>query len=317
MKQGDPKKLDPRTVLAMSQARPTSRRRSAPTLIALAIVVIGLVLIGYFAWPSDPPRVAVAAYDAVARPADTIDLHGRVEQEDGEKSDRLGGLEVRFEVAAARYGEDATTEKGGAAKSAWHVPQKAGPPIEFSVIRQHKGEKRVARDSGRVFLWPKDAKLLVVDADHVLIDADDETLRTAKPTELKPRDGAPLALGALAVPYKIVYLTANMDQPLAYKKLRAWLRQPAHPKLALPDGPLLGPFEPVGEADRDLFTVGQIEALKTAFPGPAVAIAGRPVEAKMFLDAGWRTILIGKASDAPKGAAIADSWSDVPKLLMP
>jgi hypothetical protein len=316
MKDGDSKKLDPRTLLALSQARPKPGRRMVPILISVAVLLVALTIIGYFLWPTDPPRVAVAAYDAVARAGDPIDLHARVEKEDGEKSNRLGGLELHFGVPASKFDTSAKTDEQGAAEARWPAPSKGGPVAEFTVIHDLKREKHVVRDSGRAFFWPpKETKLLVVDADHALIYADDETLRTARPTELKPREGAPAELTKLAASYKIVYLTSAMDQPQTYKKLRTWLRQPALPSLRLPDGPLLGPFEPLGEGDRELFTIGQIEALKKSFPGEALGIAGRPVEAKMFLDAGWRTILIGKSSDAPKGAAIADSWSDVPKLL--
>jgi hypothetical protein len=315
MKQGDSKKLDPRTLLALSKARPAPPRRAVPILIALTIVVVGLGIIGYLIWPDDPPRVTVVAYDTVAHPDDTIALHGRVEKEEGEKSNRLGGLEIRFEVPASHFGESAATENNGATSVEWHVPEKVGLPIEFTVIRELGRQKRVARDSGHVFIYPANTPLLVVDADHALADADEETLQAASLTKLKEKEGAASTLRGLSGGYKIVYLTAVMDRPDSYRKLRIWLSGTglATRLQLLPDGPLLGPYEPLGQGDREIFLAGQVQALKKDFPKLAIGIAGRAQEAKVFQGEGLKTYLIGEAGDAPDDVTVAGTWAELAK----
>jgi hypothetical protein len=71
----------------------------------------------------------------------------------------------------------------------------------------------------------------------------------------------------------------------------------------------------LGEGDGNVFTVGQIEGLKKAFPGEMIGVAGRGVEAKMFLDAGWKAFVIGVPGDAPQGATDVAAWSELPTAL--
>ena len=68
MKRQHSRKLDPETMLALAKTRERQERRSVSFLIAAAVLVLGLGVIGYFFWPEEPTHVTVAAYDAVATP---------------------------------------------------------------------------------------------------------------------------------------------------------------------------------------------------------------------------------------------------------
>lgn len=301
MSQGDRKKLDPRTLLALSQMRkPDHSNRVTGYLIAAAVLVLAF---GGIAWwvgrDLEPESLALAAYDDVALPDTEVTLRAWL-QAPGQDDVKLGGRELLFQVAVTQTGERAASDDAGTASVSWHAP-KATQPVEFLVRFSDKKLKLNLRDSGRVFVWPATAELLVVDADHALTDFG------AAADALKP-------LGAR---YKIVYLTADADRPTDYHKLRASLRQGGRSSRPnpLPDGPLLGPTVPLGQGDLDIAAIGQVDRLKQTFPGKAVGVAGRPTEAQMFLTAGWTTFLIGDAADAPAGATVLASWDELPKQL--
>jgi hypothetical protein len=53
------------------------------------------------------------------------------------------------------------------------------------------------------------------------------------------------------------------------------------------------------------------------FSGESVGIAGRNTEAQMFLDAGWKAVVIGVDNGLPAGATTAATWGELPKKLSP
>jgi hypothetical protein len=74
---------------------------------------------------------------------------------------------------------------------------------------------------------------------------------------------------------------------------------------------------PLGGDDGPGFMKDQIEALKKLFSGESVGIAGRNTEAQMFLDAGWKAVVIGVDNGLPAGATTAATWGELPKKLSP
>jgi hypothetical protein len=317
MSQGDARKMDPETLLALHRARRSPNRRAVGLLIGVIVLVVGLALIAWLvSLDVGPAALTLAAYDAVATPEQDIELRARLDAEDSERPPDLASRELLFQVAQTQTSQQAATAADGTAGISWKAPRAGGRAVEFLVRHLDPGQNRALRDTGRVFVWPESAALLVVDADHALADADEETLQSASTAALKLKEGAAAALRTLAGQHRVVYLTAVMDRPASYRKLRAWLRQGAAAGQGqLPDGPLLGPVFPLGEGDRALFAIGQIEKLKQSFPKPAVGIAGRSKEARMFLDAGWKTFLIGEEQGAPAGAMVVPSWTELAKRL--
>jgi hypothetical protein len=312
VKRDPKKKLEAEAMLAMAKARHRQDRRAVSYLIAMAVLVLGLGAISWFFWPVEPPRVALAAYDAVAVPEESIKLYGRAAPENRERALKLDGLDLWFQVPATQRSDTLVTDAGGSAALDWQAPQAKGERLEFMVRHQQKDEpKRGVRDNGRVFVWPAKSKLLVVDVDHALADGV-EALADSGSAAPVLRPGAATALQALGARYKVVYLSAAANEPASYKKLRSWL-----PQARLPDGPLLSPYQPSGPGDVEVFTMGQIEGLKKRFSGPTVGIAGRDGEARMYADAGWKAVVIGDAEALPPGASAIASWEALPKELGP
>jgi hypothetical protein len=318
MKPGSPrKKIDPMVLVALERERAKRRERSlaVPLLLIAAVLAVGLGFLAWKFWPEDPPNISLTAYDQVARPEEPVALWARVEDEDRQEPINLGGFDLLFQVAATRQAETVSTDAGGAAHIDWRPAKAPAGPTEFLVRYADQKTHKSSRNAGRVFVWPADASLLVVDVDHALVNVDEETLRAARLPELTARPGAAAALRRLPG-YKIAYLTALAERPAAYRNLRSWLRPlAATDRDQFPDGPLLGPSQPLGEGDRETFIQGQIETLKSAYTGPAIGIAGRAKEARLFFDAGWKTCLVGDAGDVPDGVTAVESWAELPQKL--
>jgi hypothetical protein len=311
MKRDPSRKLDPETMLAVAKARERQERRLVSYSIALAILVLGLGVLGWFFWPEDPPRFTITAYDAVAVPAESITLYARLEPENKPRPLKLGSRDVLFQITTTQRAETLATDEHGTSALEFQAPA-ANAPLEFRVRHQHKDEpKRVASDQGRVFVWPAKTKLLVVDVDHALADGVD-ALANAGGAAPALHDGAAASLRTLSSKYKIVYLSAAAYQPSSYKKLRTWLRQ-----VQLPDGPLLSPPMPVVSDNRHGFFIDQIAALRKRFSEPAIGVAGRAVEARIYLNAGWKAVVIGDADALPAGASTVTAWTELPKELGP
>jgi hypothetical protein len=293
MKRNKPKNLDAMTMLAMAKARTKQERRAVYYLIAMALVMLGLGLIAWLFWPEEIPHVTFTAYDAIALPEETIALYARAEPENRERSAKVDGLDVRFQITATPKDETVATDAEGMAHIDWSAPKAADKPIEFMVRYQHQNDpKKVARDSARIYVWPAKTKLLVVDVEAL-------------------REGAAKALRTLGARYKIVYLTT--DRATSYRFTRSSLTQPqTTPDGQVPDGPLL---RQRAEGESDSFAGKQIDAIKNSFTGEIVGIAGESQEAKAFLGARWKAFLIGDATDAPDAATVLADWAELVKKL--
>jgi hypothetical protein len=299
-------------MLALAKARQRQDRRAVSYLIAMAVLVAGIGAISWFFRPVEPPRVALAAYDAVATPEKAIKLYARAAPENREPAPKLDGLDLWFQVPATQRSETIATGADGSAVLDWQAPKAKGERLEFVVRHQQLDEpKKVASDRGRVFVWPAHAKLLVVDVDYALADGTQSSGNTGSSAPAL-RLGSAATLQVLAGHYKIVYLSAAANEPTRYKKLRTWLQLGK-----VPEGPLLVPSVTTSLGDGNDDIRGQIRALRDRFPEPAVGVTGRSVEAQAYLDVGWRAVVVGEVKDLPPRATQLPRWADLPKEIGP
>jgi len=317
MRHVPPKKPDAITLLA--QAGAAKRRRSpVPILVSVAIVVGVLTLLAWWIWPGAEPRqLVLAGYDALARPGDSVTLRAQIEPLDPETAGvRLSGYDLYFVEPGSELEAKVATDEAGAGSVEHTFAGPAEAPVEVIVRGPGRDGRRGAPEtSTRVFLWPAEAPLLVVDADHALADAEPADFQAGYNPDIRPLPGALAALQALAGTHHVVYLTAEADRPVAYLKLAAWLRRSWAPVEQFPDGPLLGrALHPEAE-DAAGFRRAALAGLKERFHGPAVGLARRPEEARLFHAAGLRTFLIGGAAEAPEGVAAIASWAELMKRL--
>ncbi len=214
---------------------------------------------------------------------------------------RLGGHKIVFtEQLVPRPPDEepheTLSDEQGQASVKWAVPK--ADVIEFSAryISIEPRPKNVI-DGGQLFVWPKNAPLLIVDADETLI------------AEKLDEQAATTLTKAAAEGWRIVYLTPAATQAHDWRIARGWI----HRQAKLPLGPVLGrrqfpSDEPIGEARQ-----AQLQSLRK-FDGPQLAVVKTPDAAQLCKELGLHTILLGNAIP-PEGIVQAASWADVPVRL--
>ena len=277
---------------SLAQRRP---RTWLPTIVA--VVVASLVLGGVYIWMQPRRRaqpLQVLALDAVFTPDQTPVARAQLFEPIGDTArSRLGGQTiVLFEQMAANPRRIvAKSDAAGSAQVDW--PLDGAPAAEF--FAQFIDDERRQVSSavrGRLFIWPKDTPLLIVDAHETLITGDlnaDALSRLTKAHE----EG-----------WRVIYLAVKSATAPDFAAAHAWLDD----KAKLPRGPVLGrgifPSDaPMETAWRDALT-----SLKTQFTGPMLAVVGSDEAAQTCKEANVPTVRIG----ADNGGV---PWADVPVRL--
>ncbi len=207
-----------------------AHRRPRPWKLVLATLagsVLMLVLLAWWLYPGPKPALLqIIALDVVCPPDETP--HARAQlfapPEDKEQR-RLRGYTVVFHEPPLLLAPDvhrrevvAKTDERGQASVEWPVD---GAHTEYKVRHIDVEQRRGSRDDGRIFVWPKKAPLLIVDADETLI-ADTLDEQAPKTLTKAANDG-----------WHIVYLSLTSAQPLEFRKARGWIEEPSK----LPKGP--------------------------------------------------------------------------------
>ena len=189
------------------------------------------------------------------------------------------------------------------------------PSTSWSAIRGTASASRGAQATSRVFVWPPETSVLLVDAERALADGDPEKLWTANNLDIRPWSGAVTALRAARAKYRICYLSAGVDQPARYNKLRAWLECGwALESEQFPDGPLLAPAGCLPLSGVEFLQV-TFKQLRQCFHGAAVAVTAENENARCLHQAGWRTFLLSETGEAPEGVMVIKSWSELSQRL--
>jgi hypothetical protein len=281
-------------------------RRRSPVWAGLIMLLLGLLvaLPIYLLWPGpQQPRFLLAAFDQVTLPGEAVSLCARVEPV-GEVNlgVKRGGCRLYFQDLQSDWHQTFLTDGDGQVL----VPRSfssTDSPVRIVVRYPGEGQRQPgAQATSRVFVWPPETSLLLVDAERALADGDPAKLWTANNLDLRPRSGAVMALRAARAKYRICYLSAGADQPARYNKLRAWLERGWAPESdKFPDGPLLTQA-----------TFGQ---LRQNFHGVAVAVTAVNENAQVLHQAGWQTFLLSETGEAPEGVTPIKSWSDLSQRL--
>ena len=171
---------------------------------------------------------------------------------------------------------------------------------EFLVLHidaeQRKGSPQ---DLGRIFVWPKDAPLLVVDADETLI-ADELDAQASATLTKAAKDG-----------WHVVYLAPAQTRPHEFRAARGWLTK--H-QAKLPAGPVLGRQHFAADETTEQVRRDLLKQIQERFHGPMLAVVKNGESAQVCRELGLRTILVG-AGPAPAKVVHAPTWADVPITL--
>lgn len=282
-----------------------SKERPRPLLLVLGAMFVCIVFLALLAWwmyPRPlPAQVGVFALDTLASDEEKPTVQAQLLLPPGDKDlRRLAGLELVF--VDGRFilppGEEprtvrATSDAQGRASVAW--PQNGKSPMqEFQVRQIDVDRKKASSDTARQFVWPKSAKLIVVDVEETLADLDPDQWSKDPPEPIALRKGAAEALLALQGDRKIVYASITALDGRTFVKVRGWLVSKSQGPAAVPVGPLLGrssyPSEtPVSDERR-----GLLQQLRQRFDGEIVVVVRSPDAARVSQDMGIRTIVLGE-----------------------
>ena len=312
-----PKKLDPLVILA----RASAGRRKRPIwpwviLVLAALGMVGLYL--WLVWPAgDYPAVALAVYDQVALPGETISIAAGLEA--------IGPVETDPRLKDSRlYLEDSsqpqytslmlTDSRGYAVEKRRFAP---GHDVVEVAVRYPgiTGRRRAAQAFGRVYFCPAGTKFLIVDADGLPGNADPDSLWTINNVDLRPGPGIAEALQAAWKTHRIVYLSMGADRPTRSNKLRAWLLGQGDAALGtFPPGPLLASGSAPPE-ERGSYASTLIADLRRRFEGSVTAVTSNPDLARQLRDAGAGVCLLAAADDSVEGTARIESWDELSRAL--
>jgi hypothetical protein len=294
-------------------------------LLCLLIFGVPLGLFAWWVWPRPPlPRLLVVTFDEMATPGEAVTLRAQLRPAEGEPADaRLDGQELYFsDPGGARLpGQEpwqlrTTSGPGGVATAQWQPP----PGASVHLFRARlSGDRRrpPVDDQGRVFLWPRETPLLVVEVEPALTDAPASAWEKQSVADIRrPPEPADALQAAEARKYRVVYLALTSGHPLVYHKVRDWAQMRPGPRdKALPLGPVLG--RPSYAADMDAARARRevLDELKKQFQGPRVAVTRQPAAAEAYRDAGFRTFLITADGAAPQGVTVLKQWPDLASQL--
>lgn len=305
--------------------RESARRKrpwSLAVLLAALLVIFGpLGLLVWWTWPeADPPRLVIVACDQLARPGEETTLRAFLEPigGPGRKID-LSGYDVVFEeklnlpVAGKEpRRERATSQADGSSAVSWQAPKNSATA---DVAARYLGDKkrRGAEDRARLYGWPAETPLLLVDVASTLSPEPAESWEEKNILDIPPLPGAGKALQEAAqLKFKVIYLAVPARSPLVYRKYRGWVMNQSMGKNIFPAGPVLGKssYNQEESAAREAILRG----LKDGFTGRMIAVVGTGRAAAVCRAVGVLTILLGPEA-APEDVVRLPSLGDLPAKL--
>jgi hypothetical protein len=297
-----PKKSDALALLAKASFGSRRRYSAGRLLVGFLFLLIPVAILVWFLWPHRHlPAMVLAAFDQVSRPGELTRISAQIEPAGAAGTIDLSGQKLYFQEPRSGFLAEAETDSQGAGtvETTFNNPASS---FECTVRYKDDNPKHAVPANARIFLWPADAALLVVDLDRALADAQADLLITANNLEIQPRNGAREALQAAAKDYRIVYVSEFIDRPWRYNKVRAWLdRGWVSPNERFPAGPLVPSVLVAG--------------FKTSFQGKIVGVAGTGELAEQFRRSGLMTYSLDEQAEPQEGIEKVDSWGELKKKL--
>jgi hypothetical protein len=231
------------------------------------------------------------AYDTLAYPGRPVDLAARVTRAENMKG--MAGVEVTFILGSTVIGR-AQTDGSGLASLAWTPPAAGTYQLSAHISALPSGAPHdvleVVAAPLLVSAQPPNAKIVVIDLDHTVVDAGFFRVLVGDPS---PMADAVRVTDRLAGTYAIVYLTHRPD--LLTRKSKEWLTRHAFPR-----GPLLVSELEQAFGDSGKFKTARLKDLKNAYANVAIGIGDKLSDAQAYVDNGLTAYLIPNYKDKPK-----------------
>jgi hypothetical protein len=304
----------------LKQSLQRSRFRRQRIVLLCALVVAGLL--GAMAWsvyyPSGDIAVSVIALTSVGNTSE-VGLARAVlvaPDVDGGAS-RRGGYEVIFLDPAPPPGAmprraQAVTDRAGYAQVSWPMPDKS-PVATFRARHIDPRQRRGSEGDGRIYRWPREAAILLIEVEGLLADPPPEA-RPLAPVQAAAPGGALEALSSLPPEVQVVYLLPATEGWLPARRLRAWVEERFGDGTGLPAGPVLGKLDfPTARTGADIRPAA-VALLRERFTGQLAALVQRADAVSAYRDKNVPVLWFGEAApplEVPRAAA----WSDVPAMV--
>jgi hypothetical protein len=326
-----PQKLPPARVDALAERLQGSlqRRRPRTWLFVIAAVVIAAGGLGLLAWwlrlQPPAPRLEVIAFDDIAAPNETPHVTAQLVFPDaGDYSPSLlQGREIIFfnapgfkQPGQQQVQATVVTDEHGRAVVPLTLPDGARPnPIHARYIDAQA--KSATNDLATLVRWETDRKILLVDVEEALGEAEPARWEAAFAAGIPVRPQAALALQeAQRKQYQIGYLTVSVTGPLGYRTVRGWVHAPRPDKERLPPGPVLGRRDYTTASDAEQARRARVNDLKTQFGNNITLVARTRAAAATATAAGIRVIILDPGV-LMAGVLSVPGWAEVPPLLDP
>jgi hypothetical protein len=302
------------------------RRRFRPAWIVGGVLTLGILILGAVAWSiyhdsGAHPILQVVALDSVANLDERSQARAVLLRPlpDGSAAG-AGGWELIFQQFQPAARPDAgprlmkaVTDRRGYAEVNWEVP-KGETSAEFVARFVDTRRRQGTTDPARVFGWPKDTALVVVEVEDVLAELPREPLPPTTVFAPEFLAGAAAALHAVRKDVHVVYLTPTVTSWLQARRVRNWITHRATFPESIPLGPVLGRADFPAAAAAPAVRQEAIEMLRAHFAGTIVAIVRDAAPASAYEKLGVRVIVVG--AEAPGGDLLhAPAWADVPDLI--
>lgn len=268
---------------------------------SLAGCVLLLAILAWWLYPKPKPGpLQIVGLDSICTTDDMPIVRAQLLASPEDKAARsLAGQTVIFHEPP-RIGPaggdkpreaSAVSDERGLASAEWAGKESMELLAVYVDPAQNKGSPR---ERCRVFVWPKDSPLLVVDADETLVG-----------DKLDAKAEAAL-IQAEADGWRIVYLCAAGADVSDLRKARGWIEKQAK----LPRGPILGRARYGTDDTAESVRVAQVATLRDRFKGSLVVVVRNAATALAMKGAGVRTISISNG-DPPAGILHAPTWAEV------
>lgn len=280
--------------LARQLKETLSRRRFQPWKVvfgALVLASVVLFLMTYWMYPrSRPAPMQVMALDSVTVVDEPPVVRAQLYAPDAGSASRLKGQTIivqdqRLLGAGGKPREvNVVTDARGQASTDWPIDN--APRAEYLVRYVDADQKSTTSDRARIFVFSKEARILIVDFDTIQSDAVD------------PKASESLARAA-GDGWRVIYLSMATAKPQDFRDSVAWL---ARNQAKLPIGPVLGRLHYSETEDSEKARREALKGFEGRFKGPIIAVVKSVEAAATCKDAGIRAIILGSAA--------TPSWAD-------
>ena len=298
------------------------RRRPRTWLIVVSAMVISIVLLALLAWwlynPTEPPRLEVIAFDAVATPDETPRIAAQLAfPEAGDFSASLLArrdmvfLDIQGAMLPGRQGHEVQTTSDAHGRAVVDWPRPAPDKPETILVRYVDMRNKLGNtDQATLFGWDKDSKVLLVDIEETLYPPGAKGVRPTK-VALPAADALH---EAQRKGYRIAYLTATAATPLEYRIVRGWIATQRTAKDGVPLGPVFGRREYPSAADADQARRDRLSDLR-AHVGKNITFIARTAFAATAATSNQLRALILEPGENLPGATHVRGWAEVMPLL--